>query len=127
DLAGEPLDDGRLTDAWLAEEHDRIRSLAVAQDLGHLLNFRFASEHRRYAVLTREQIQVRAELCQRWRKLQTLLHSLPLRFTVACKQFEPAHDRSHVGLGLAEHRARHVLVVLEQAHEDVRRRYHGPT
>ena len=62
DATGEALDDGRLPDTGLTDEHDGIRTLAVAENLEHLLDPGFAAEHRRRPILPRQQVQVGREL-----------------------------------------------------------------
>src|ERR687895_435157 len=49
-------------DPALADQHHRVRPLAVAEDLEHLLDFLVAAVDRRDLVLARQQIQVRREV-----------------------------------------------------------------
>jgi hypothetical protein len=51
DPSGEPFDDSRLADSWLADQHDGVGTIAVAKDLEDLLNLAIPAVHRRDFVL----------------------------------------------------------------------------
>ena len=111
--------DGRLADSRLADEHHRVRALAVAQDLEHLLNFPVAAEHWRHLVLPGQQIEVGREVLQERRQLEPLLQSLLAQLEVAHPRIE-ARDQ-HVGLDAvpAQNRDRHALGFFEHGREQI--------
>ena len=83
DSPRQPLDDGRLADAGLADEHDRVGPLAVAEDLEHLLDLLITSVNRRDLVLTRQQVQVGGEVLEKRRKLEALAQVLFAKFVLS--------------------------------------------
>ena len=76
DATRQPLDDRRLPDARLADEHHRVGALPVAEHLEHLVDLTVAAEHGRHLVLPRQQIKIRREVLQERRKLEALLEPL---------------------------------------------------
>ena len=82
DAAREALDDRGLADAGLADQHHRVRPLAVAEDLEHLLDLVVAAVDRRDLVLARQQIQVGREVLQERRQLEALAQALFAQFVV---------------------------------------------
>ena len=72
DATRQPLDDGRLADARLADQHHGIRALAVTENLEHLLNLVVAAVDGGDLVLARQQVQVGGKVLQEWRKLEPL-------------------------------------------------------
>ena len=119
DASRQTFDDGGLADAGLAEQHDRVGALAVAEDFEHLLDFVVASEDRRQLVLPREQVQVGGEVLQERRQLEPLLQPLLAQLEVAHARVQ-ARDE-HVGLDAVapQDRDRHALRFLEQRREQV--------
>src|SRR5262249_34105801 len=68
DAPRKSLDNRRLPDTRLADQHGRARSPAVAEDLDHLLYFVVATEYRWELVEAGQQIQVRGGCSQVWRQ-----------------------------------------------------------
>ena len=64
DQPREAFDDGGLADAGLADEHRRIRTLAVREDLDHLQDLVLAADGRRDLVLPRQLVHRNAEMTE---------------------------------------------------------------
>src|SRR5436309_10258799 len=71
DPGSEPLDDGGLADAWLADQH-RVVLRAPREDLHHALDLGLAPDHRVELALGCELGQVAAELIEELRALRLL-------------------------------------------------------
>ena len=82
DAAGEALGDRGLADTGLADQHHRVRPLAVAEDLQHLLDLQVATVDRGDLVLTRQQIEIGREVLQERRQLESLAQALFAQFVV---------------------------------------------
>ena len=121
DAPRQPFDDRGLADAGLADQHHRVRALAVAEDLEHLLDLRVASVDGRDLVLPREQVQVGREVLEERRQLEALAQPLLAQFVVA----HPGGDARHEHLGLdavaANDGNRNALALLEDRREQVGR------
>ena len=96
DAPRQPFDDRRLADAGLADQHHRVRPLAVAEDLEHLLDLLVAAVDRRDLVLPRQQVQVGGEVLQERRQLEALAQALFAQFVVP----HPGGDSRHEHLRL---------------------------
>ena len=72
DQARQPFDDRSLADAWFTNQHRRICTLAMAEDLDHLLNLFFAADGRRNLVGASQPVQRNSEMFQIRRQLKLL-------------------------------------------------------
>jgi hypothetical protein len=117
----EPLDNRRLADTGLTDQHHRARALAMRQHLEHLLNLTVTAEDRQEAILTRQQVQVDGKVLQEGRQLESLLQSFLAHFHVphTRRDFRDEHFRVHSMLAHDGHR--NALSVCENRHEQIRR------
>jgi hypothetical protein len=112
--------DGGLTDARLTQEQHGVRALAMAEDLEHLIHLDFPPEDGRNLVLSRELVQVRREVLEERRKLETLLEPLVAQLVVAHARGEPGDDRFRLDPVAADDRHRDALRLLEDGREEIR-------
>ena len=80
DQTRETFDDRRLADARLTDQHRRVRTFAVTEDLDHLLDLSFAADGRRNLVLPRQLVERDAKVLQIRRQLVFLSKRLILLF-----------------------------------------------
>ena len=113
DAAGQSFDDRRLADARLADQHDRIRSLAVAEDLENLLDFAVAAVDRGDLVLARQQVQVGGEMLQERRQLEPLAQTLLAQFVVPHPGGDARHEHLRLDAMTADDGNRNALALLE--------------
>ena len=113
DAPREALDDGRLADAGLADQHHRIRALAVAEDLEHLLDFLVAAEDRRGSVLSRQQVQVGREVLEERRQLEPFPQPLLANFDVAHARRDAGDEHLRLHTVPPDDRHRNALTLLE--------------
>ena len=66
--SGQTLDNRSLSDAGLTNEHRRIRALAMAEYLDHLLDLACATDGRRELILPRKPVERHSEVLEVWRK-----------------------------------------------------------
>ena len=83
DAPRQSFDDGRLADPGLADEHHRVRTLAMAEDFQHLLDLVVAAVDRRELVLTSEQVEVGREVLEKRRQLEALAQTFFAQLVVA--------------------------------------------
>ena len=119
DAERQPFGDRGLADPRLADQHHRIGALAVAQDFQHLLDFLFATEHRRQLVLAGEQVQVRREMFEERRQLEALLQPLFAQLHVAHPRVQSRHQHLRLDAVAPEDRHGHALRFLEYGGEQV--------
>ena len=119
DAARQPFGDRRLADAGLADEHDGIGALAMAEDLEHLLDFLVAAEDRRQLVLTREQVEVGGEVLEERRQLEALLQPLVAQLHVAHPRVQSGDEHLRLDAVAAQDRDRNALRLLEHGGEQV--------
>ena len=121
DAPRQPLDDRRLADARLADQHHRVRPLAVAEDLQHLLDLLVAAVDRRDLVLARQQIQVGGEVLEERRQLEALPQPLLAQLVVAHPGGDSRDEHLRLDAVTADDRDRNALAFLEDGREQVRR------
>ena len=115
----QPFDDGGLADAGLANQHHRVRALAMAEDFQDLLNLLVAAEHRRHLVLAREEVQVRGKVFQERRQLEALLQTLFPQLQVAHPGIQPRHQHLRFNAMAAENRDGHSLRFFEDGRKQI--------
>ena len=118
---GQPLDDGRLADAGLADEDHRVGPLAVAEDLDDLLDLFVAAVHGRQLVLLGQQVQVDGEMLQERRQLEALAEPLVAQLDVAHARGDPRHEPMRIDRLPPQDRRRQPLGVLEDRREQIGR------
>ena len=121
DQARESFDDRRLADARLADEHRRIRPLAVAEDLDHLLNLLLAPDGRRNLVLPRQLVERNAEVLEVRRQLELLLVLLLFLFARADACAHVLDDRLGVHAEISQNVDEHAALVLRERRENIGR------
>ncbi len=80
----------RLAHTRLADEHHRVRALAMAQNLEHLLNLALAAKNRRQLVLTSQQIEICRKVLEERRQFEPL-------FQPFFPELDVAEVPSHLG------------------------------
>jgi len=119
DAAREAFDDGGLSHAGFANQHHRVRPLAVAENLEHLLDFRIAAVDRRNPVLARQQVQIRREVLQERRQFESFPKPLFTELVVAHSRCDPGDQ--HLGLDavMLDDGHGHALTLLEDRRKEV--------
>src|SRR5205085_2017193 len=110
----EPLDHGSFADARLAHKHGRIRTLAMAENLYHLLNLLLATDGRRQLVLSGKAIQRDAEMFQIRRQLEFLLVLLLFLFAYEYARSYVLHNSLRVRAEIPQHLDEQSSLVLRE-------------
>src|SRR5262249_28817532 len=122
DARGESLDDGRLADARLADQH-RVVLRAARQDLHHALDLGLAADDGVELPLGGELRQVAAELVEELRALRLLARRATLALLAAAGAREHADDLVAdllgVGVEVEQDPRRDALVLAHEAEQDV--------
>ncbi len=111
--------DCRLADARFAHQHHGIGSLPVTENLEDLLNLAISTKHRRQPVQTREIVQVRRDLPQVYRQLETPFQVLVAQFELAHMRFEARCDPLGIGAMQSQNRRRRTSRLFEQREQQV--------
>ncbi len=117
----EALDDGRFADAGLADEHRRIRPLAVREDLDHLMYLAFAADRRRYLVLTSEFVERDAKVAKEGRQFVLLPDAFLFLFALLYPRASDLCDLVRRDAEILEHVVENASLVIRQDVKDIAR------
>src|SRR5262245_5556134 len=117
DLTGEPLDDRGLAHSRLANEHRRIRTFPMAEDLDHLSDLVAPADHRRELVLTGKLVEADAEVFQVRRQVVTPAILLFFLFVAAHTSLDLLDHHLAIGAEPPQQFNREAVGVLEQRYE----------
>src|SRR5262249_27402705 len=119
DSARKTLDNRRLPDARLANEHDRVRPFAMTEDLQNLLTFLVAPEYGRHAVLPGQQVQIRREMLEEGRELEALFQPFFAQLEVAHPRVQPVDEHFGFDAVASEYQYGNALGFLEYCRKKV--------
>ena len=121
DPARDPLRDGGLAHARLAEQEHRVRALPVAEHFEDAVHLGVPAEYGRQLVLPRELVQVGGEVFEKRRQLEALLQPLFAQLVIAHAGRQTRHQRVGLDAVPADDRDGDPLRLFEDGREEVGR------